>query len=412
MSTVRNEVTEPALSEVAAAWEHHVATMKELRGVLESSELFKLAPAQRGMAYRQLIEVEAMAFNFCVGPRTAHPRVFRNTCWQTDFFCIGGNGPDFDYRMILLDGKHTYRLTGKVNDSRMILAQLNAGPPGSPNARCIGNYDFEDFNVREDGSFEVILSAKEHEGSWIKLPADNDYQWMIFRPSVETWDDVPAELTIERISPLSTDDPDSDEYSEAAVARRIGLATAYARYLIKDWACGFAPLVLRKGGGANKFIEFDSEEATEEGSPSARYLECSFEVGDDEALVLEFEREPNGTYWSLQLYDIWHRSLDFRTRQTTLNGRQMAKDADGKVRVVLSRRDPGVANWLDSAGYNHGEVTWRNYKVTRREQCAVHRVKFTDVLKHLPADTKKVTPEVRARELELRRKTYLRRHGE
>lgn len=411
MSTVRSEAN-AAQSEVAAAWERHVATMRELRGVLEGSELFQLAPQQRGMAYRQLAEVEAMAFNFCIGPRTTHPRMYRNTCWQQDFFCIGGNGPDFDYRMTLLDGKHTYRLTGKVNDSRMVLAQLNSGPPGSPNARCIGDYDFEDFHVREDGSFEVLLSAEKQSGSWIKLSAEHDYQWMIFRPSVESWDDVPAELYIERVSPLPDDRFDADEYSEAAVARRIDLASGYARYLIKDWACGFAQLVLRKAAGPNKFIAFDSEEATEEGSPSALYLECSFEVGDDEALILEFESEPNGTYWSLQLYDIWHRSLDFRTRQTTLNGRQMDKDADGKVRVVLSRRDPGVANWLDSAGYNHGQVTWRNYKVTRRVASQIHRMKFSEVFNHLAAATRKVAPEARARELEQRRRTYLRRHGE
>ena len=399
-------------SAVQAAWHRYLAMLDDMRVKIEAAPQFVAHPDQRGMAYRHLMEVQAMTYNFVVAPRTAHPRLFRNTAWQTEFYSIGGNGPDFDYRTLFLDGQHTYRLSGRFNDSRNVFAQLNNKTAGLEGSRNIASLDFRDFQYASDGSFSVILSADRHDGNWIELLRDADYQWMMFRPTVETWDEVAAELTIERISPIPDGSCDSDEYSEAVIARRIDAAAAFARYVLTDWTIGYVPLVLRSAGETNKFAVFSTEDAGELGSPVAQYLQCVFEVERDEALILEFDEEPNGAYWSLQLYDVWQHSLGLRTRQTTLNGRQMSKDKDGAVRIVLSYRDPGVVNWLDNAGYTRGEVTWRNYKVTKNVPHRIHRMKFEKIAAHLPPETPRISPEQRAAELVRRREAYLRRHGE
>lgn len=394
-----------------AAWDRYISTLQELRTEIQRSEQYASAPDQRGIGFRHLMEVQAMAFNFVVGPRTAHPRMYRNTSWQSDFYSIGGNGPDFDYRTAFLDGTHTYRLTGRFRDSRMILAQINSATPGMPNSRCLANYDFSDFALGKDGSFEVIISAKKHSGNWIECLPDAGYQWLFVRPTVETWDEVPAEFEIERIGLLPSDSADSEEYSESAVARRIDFATSFARFVITEWAIGYVPLIERKAGGKNVFMTLGVD-GGELGNPAALYQHCVYEVNHDEALILEFEEEPQAAYWSLQLYDIWHRSLPFRTRQTTLSGRQMARDPDGKVRVVISRVDPGVANWLDNGGCSVGEVAWRIYKVRKNPNYRFLRVAFSDVNRHLPAKTQRITPDARARELKRRHDAYRRRHGE
>ena len=407
-----NENIAPTSPALRAAWDKYLVTLDEARQVLEASPQYQNSPQHRGMAYRQLIEVQAMGYNFCVAPRTRHPRVYRNTCWQTEHYCIGGNGADFDYHTVFLDGKQTYKFTGRMNDSRMMLAQLNSATPGVEGARCVANYDFSDFKQGADGSFEVILSAQKQEGNWIQL-VDSDLQWMLIRPTAESWDEVPAELRIERLGDLSAMDTDAEEYSEAAVARRLGFMTDFVRYLIKEWAVGFVGIVMAKSQGqTNKFITFSAQDAKEEGSPSAEYLQCVFEVEDDEALILEFDEEPEGPYWSLQLYDMWQHTIGFRTRQTMLNGKQMSKDSDGKVRVVLCRRDPGVNNWLDNAGYTKGEVTWRNYKAVKIVGHRIHRVKFAELDKQLPTNTKRISKEERKLELQRRTDAYYRRHGE
>jgi hypothetical protein len=137
-----------------------------------------------------------------------------------------------------------------------------------------------------------------------------------------------------------------------------------------------------------------------------------YEVNDDEALILEIDQEPTGLFWSYQVDDVWLRSIDFRTRQTTLHGKQIAKDSDGALRVVVSLQDPGLANWLDTCGHSHGQILLRDYCSKRTTIPRILRVKFADLAKHLPADSKRVTAEERSAELGRRRACYQRRYGE
>jgi hypothetical protein len=401
--------TSPVLK---AAWDKYLATLDQLRADMEASQQFQLAPEQRGLAYRQLMQIQAMAYNFAVGPRTIEPRAFHNTGWQTEHYSIGGNGPDFDYRVLFLDGGHTYRLSGQLNDAKMTVMQVNSATPGQPNSRCLANYDFANFKFAVDTSFEIILSAKKHDGNWMELLPDADYHWIMIRPTLETWDAKPPQFKIERLTPRRPQDVEIEEFSEAALARRIELATSFARYAITDWSIGYTQLVLRNAGDFNKFTHFNIVEAGELGSPAAQYYQCVYHVNDDEALIIELDDVPNGEYWSFQLFDLWQNSHLFRARQSALNLRQIDRDPDGKYRIVISRQDPGIVNWLDNAGFRYGQVLWRNYKSRKDTEHRIHRVKFDELTKHLPSGLKRISPEEREKAIAERREAYRRRHGE
>ena len=183
-----------------AAWDRYLATLDEMRVLVEASPQFAAVPEQRVKAYHVFMEMQAMAYNFAVAPRMAHPRINRNTSWQTELYTLGGNGPDFLYGTVFLDGAQTYRLDGCINDSRLLIAQLNSKLPGCPGAKMLRNFDFSDFQIGQDGGFSILISARPQDGNWIQLDPDSDYQWMLFRPTVETWDASPASLGIERIS--------------------------------------------------------------------------------------------------------------------------------------------------------------------------------------------------------------------
>ena len=188
---------------------------------------------------------------------------------------------------------------------------------------------------------------------------------MLFRPTVEGWNDLPAKLHIERISEVANDFYKDDEFGEAAMARRITFATDYIRYIIEEWAIAFNNRVASTAGGTNVFAVIGKETSGEVGSPTAEYVLASYEVQPDEALVITIPQEPDGTYWSFQIFDVWLRSIAFQTRQTTLHGRNLVRDGDGRIRMVLAHKDPGVANWLDAAGYAKGQILLRNYRSTR-----------------------------------------------
>ncbi len=397
---------------LSRAWERYLATLEEMRIAVETAPQFDSAPNQRARAYHQLMEAQAIAYNFALVPRMAHPRIFKNTAWQTDVYCSGGNGPDFHYATVFLDGAQTYRITANIRDSKMLLAQHNSALPGSPNSRMVANYDFADFEIAPDGSFTVTLSAEKAEGNWIPLLPDVGYQWLLFRPSIEGWDKVPTELHIERISPIAPDHYAADEFDEAHTARRIDFAADYVRYIVQEWMLAFYQRVHANSKGVNLFAPIGPAISGEVGSPTAEYVLACYEVADDEALIIELKEPPNGIYWGIQIFDVWLRPIDFRTRQSTLNSAQVEPDADGAVRLVLSRRDPGVAQWLDCAGFDQGQILIRNYRSSRPAQPVIHRVRFDELARHLPAETRRVSPDERTQELGRRRGAYLRRHGE
>jgi hypothetical protein len=75
-----------------------------------------------------------------------------------------------------------------------------------------------------------------------------------------------------------------------------------------------------------------------------------FELADDDALVVEF-MPPGCDYWMIALHNFWMETLDYRYHQCALNSATAVVSDDGSVRCVIAGRDPGVPNWLDTAGH-------------------------------------------------------------
>ena len=127
-----------------------------------------------------------------------------------------------------------------------------------------------------------------------------------------------------------------------------------------------------------------------------------FELEPDEALILEVE-PPVGVYWSISLGNPWLETIHYGRHQSSLNGHQAVLDSDGVFRAVIAARDPGVANWLDSAGHSNGAMLLRCVRTESAPVPQTRRVAFDEVLSSLPADTTTITLEERAQVVESRR---------
>lgn len=137
-----------------------------------------------------------------------------------------------------------------------------------------------------------------------------------------------------------------------------------------------------------------------------------FELKDDEVLLIEMDRKPDGAYWSFQLGDVWSRSLDFTSRQSSLNDLEALPDGDGKLRIVVSQRDPGVANWLDPCGRVEGTVVFRNYRAKTPDVPNSRVVKLAELDSALPKDTRRVSSDERKQMMDRRRAAMRRLYGE
>jgi hypothetical protein len=178
----------------------------------------------------------------------------------------------------------------------------------------------------------------------------------------------------------------------------VELDVSVARQLVAlgDFVHDNLKFFLTFGGasGANEFLP--GADMTDIGAAAEnRPVIGRYELEPDEALILEVE-PPTGVYWGMSVGNPWLETVHYGRHHSSLNAHQATVDPDGLVRFVISSRDPGVANWLDSAGYSNGAMILRCVRTETAPVPTTRLVKFDEVSAALPAATKYVTPEDRA----------------
>jgi hypothetical protein len=125
-----------------------------------------------------------------------------------------------------------------------------------------------------------------------------------------------------------------------------------------------------------------------------------FDLADDQAMIVTVPAAAKETapYQGLQLGSMWYISLDYINHQTSLTADQARIDADGRMRFVISERNPGVANWLELTGHTRGYVQLRWQRLTRDlgpdDGAKVDVVPYTEIRERLPYyDSARVSPD-------------------
>ena len=305
-----------------------------------------------------------------------------------DILTWGMECPDCIYLRAALRGGETYRLYGNRGTARYVGLQTMDGITATTN--CL----VDDLDVDPDGNFEAILSADEHEGNWLRV--QGAHPTLVVRHFFYDWDaEKPSSLQIGRIGVEVEPDGRAPEL-DVAVSRQLYALGEFVHDNLKFFldfnaeppANGFMPAIDRTAIGA---------------AAENRPVIGRFELEPDEALILEVE-PPKGVYWSYSLGNQWWETIHYGRHQSSLNAHQAIVDPDGILRVVVSSRDPGIANWLDAAGHSNGAMILRCVRTETAPTPMARVVKFADVDSALPAETKRVTAQERAGIIEARRR--------
>jgi hypothetical protein len=89
-----------------------------------------------------------------------------------------------------------------------------------------------------------------------------------------------------------------------------------------------------------------------------------YDLDDHEAMIVTVPAS-DAPYQGIQLGSMWYLSLDYINHQTSLTADQARTDPDGKLRFVISERNPGVVNWLERTGHRRGYVQIRWQRLSR-----------------------------------------------
>jgi hypothetical protein len=133
-----------------------------------------------------------------------------------------------------------------------------------------------------------------------------------------------------------------------------------------------------------------------------------FDLAPDQALVITLP-VTDAPYLGFQLGSLWYVSLDYINHQTSLNGTQAQADPDGKIRIVVAERNPGVTNWVETDGHRKGFLQFRWQRVSRElteaDGPAVELVDAGEVAARLPYyESNKISPEDWRARIALRQK--------
>ena len=322
---------------------------------------------------------------------------------------FGQDNPDGLYQAAGVDLSNTYRLSGNLGSVRYLgLSIMSFDFDGGPIEQLL-NLNGDQLGANAAGDFSVAFSSEPppsgvDDEAWFQLPAKRSN--LMIRQFFGDWEhEVPADLHLECLDPGPPVSRLDAEGLSTGLRQLLRLSVDVPAF----WA-DFGRSHLERG----EVNAFGHVAATPEstvskgGSPDQAYGQCWWRVAEDEALLYEVE-VPGCAYWGVQLGDVWYQSLDWVNRQSSLNGQQAFVGDDGVFRAVVSHRDPGIANWLDTTGATQGCITYRWNQATSYPVPSLELVPFDELGRHLHPETPRVTPEERSDLLRRRRRGALRR---
>lgn len=324
----------------------------------------------------------------------------------------GIDNPDNVYRFIRVDGSSKYRIRvhptqpGPVQYSFLLYDTFIGENTRQKNLdEPIAGLRDRDIKAEADGSFVITVDSDPANGRPNHIQTTADAKILLVRNTFDDWGaQNPLPLEIERIGGPEARKPASD--SE--------LARTAADYL---------------KAGTNTLLELENGSAFAGGQTvntlSKPFLRGgnwgfashgTFKLGNDEALLVTLD--PVGAkYLGFDVTDPWLVSREHIRANGSLNNSQARPNADGTFTYVVSARDPGILNWLDTGGLHEGAILIRWQSLPESVKSAdgavrdVKVVKLADLPGQLPPETAKVTPEERQRLYAERAASYAHRYG-
>jgi hypothetical protein len=260
------------------------------------------------------------------------------------FTKMGLDNPDTLYFGTRVVAGHEYVVTGTRGTTTDLSFQLLGGEytdeavPDSETA-----FDDRKLDFAADGSFE-----------WRFTPKSNAQ--LVIREVYNDWSARRGTLAIARADTAGTAPP---PLTQELIERRYATAGKQLVQRVKTW------LQFPQWFYFNIPVNTMVAPRLTPGGLATQYSSAGhFDLAPEQALVITLP-VTDAPYLGFQLGSLWYISLDYINHQTSLNGTQAQADPDGKIRIVVSDRNPGVTNWVETLDHRKGFLQFRWQRVSR-----------------------------------------------
>ncbi|MGV1087114.1 MAG: hypothetical protein ACOYBX_03965 [Mycobacterium sp.] len=283
------------------------------------------------------------------------------------FTKMGLDNPDTLYFGTRVQAGNEYVVTGTRGTTTDLSFQLlggdytDANVPDSETA-----FDDRRLDIAADGSFE-----------WRFTPKANAQ--LVIREVYNDWSAQRGAVAIARTDTAGTAPP---PITKELIEKRFATAGKQLVQRVKTW------LQFPQWFYMNIPVNTMVAPRLTPGGLATQYSSAGhFDLTPEQALVVTLPVS-DAPYLGFQLGSMWYISLDYINHQTSLNGTQAQADPDGKIRIVIGDRNPGVTNWVETLGHRTGFLQFRWQRVSRdltpADGPTVELVDAADVQAHLP----------------------------
>jgi hypothetical protein len=305
---------------------------------------------------------------------------------------MGLDNPDTLYFHAYLRDDAEYVVTGRRGSTADLSFQVLKGdysPVEVPDS--LSAFDDRAIEVDGDGRFELRFGPSGAGRNFFRLGAGSSM--LLVREVYSDWDrEQRGTISIRRADMAGGAPPPADTQALAKryrVAGKILLSRLRTFLAFPEWFYLSEP--------ANTMT---APRPTPGGLATQFSSAGHFDLGEDQAMIVTVPAAGRDVapYQGIQLGSMWYVSLDYINHQTSLTADQARADPDGRLRFVISERDPGLANWLELTGHRRGYVQIRWQRLTREltpeDGPQVEVVPFAGLGTRLPFyDQARVSPE-------------------
>lgn len=330
------------------AWEEFCDTLKAASAALR----FPGAPTDpfdQAEGYRYLGRLARAGLEAFLEDCDPRAPVFKRVADETKK--LGADNPDNCYQTAMISGRHEYRIFGNRGTVAYLSFGTQAGHYGQGGGMPpTGFLEASQLQLAPNGDFEIAVSCEKRPGNW--LPMTPETGMLLVR---QTFGDKAKEslatLRIERVDGPHRPEPITPQQVDEGL-KNAGTIVAGASLLFAKWARDFQK-------HSNQLPRFDQEVSNKAGGdPNIAYYHSHWRLAPDEALVVEVT-PPKCEHWNFQLNNYWMESLDYRFFRIHVNKHSAVYGKDGSVRIVVAHEDPGLPNWLQTAGHSNGTMLFR-----------------------------------------------------
>ncbi|MBJ76792.1 MAG: hypothetical protein CMJ98_07230 [Planctomycetes bacterium] len=374
-----------------SAWTQFAERMALLGDRVQGAD-FPSGEADRVRLLRHLVGVMIEGLQWHVDHGSAaHPTLMAS---NGRFQQWGAPNADNVYYRAHVDPHFDYRLTGDLSGIDHVAISLSTGDMHMGAFETSRNVDVPELAPDREGRFSLAISSERARGPWLAM--EPDHRILSVRIYLDDWEwDRAPELFLERVGAEGESPP---EFTDVELARRITRAGDWIEANILFW-----------NAWLNQRLVFIPDNASllaakvDGGSDDLFYGGIAYELEPDEALMIEGPMA-EGQYWSFQRAALGSFDTNYTDHLTSLNRLQVRSHGEGRFVLVVSHRDPGVANWIDTEGQARGLIAHRWIGVRERPDLETRKIRFDELGDVLPSDVVRITSSERRKQIAVRQK--------